>query len=130
MINQPGDKSGEIRVQVVTRYLSEHSSPEEGRFAFAYHISISNGSVAPARLISRYWLITDGDGEQKEVQGAGVVGMQPRILPGDTYEYTSGAVLDTPVGTMEGHYSMEGDDGRRFNVSIPRFRLAVPNQIN
>lgn len=119
-----------IQVQVTTRYLPEHSAPDDEKYAFAYNISIHNASSTPARLISRYWLITDGYGEQQEVQGAGVVGQQPRIVPGDTYEYTSGAVLDTPVGTMEGHYRMERDDGARFSVPIPRFRLAVPTQLN
>ena len=122
--------SREIRVEVATRYLPEHSDLAAGRFAFAYDISISNDGPVPARLVSRYWLITDGDGEQQEVQGAGVIGQQPRILPGETYHYTSGAILDTPVGTMEGHYRMEDDDGKRFDVSIPRFRLAVPNTLH
>ena len=122
--------NGEIRVEIDTRYLPEHSDVPGEQFAFAYQISISNDSAMPARLLSRYWLITDGDGEQQEVQGAGVIGQQPRILPGETYRYTSGAVLDTPVGTMQGHYRMEHDDGLRFDVAIPCFRLAVPKTLN
>jgi ApaG protein len=122
--------NNEIRVEIDTHYLPEHSQPGENRFAFAYQISIHNGGDEAARLLSRYWLITDGDGDEQEVRGAGVVGQQPRILPGETYQYTSGAILDTPVGTMEGKYNMEDDSGRRFDVSIPRFSLVVPNTLN
>ncbi len=119
-----------IRVEVATRYLPEHSEPEEDRFAFAYEVTIRNEGRVPARLLSRYWLITDGDGDQQEVEGAGVVGQQPRIMPGSSYQYTSGAILDTPVGTMEGHYRMEREDGIHFEVPIPCFRLAVPVSLN
>lgn len=122
--------ANDISVQVTTRHLTEHPVNEEGKFAFAYFITISNHSEQPVQLISRYWLITDGNGKQTEVSGAGVVGQQPVIKPGESYEYNSGAILDTPVGTMQGYYEMQDSQQQLFEVPIDIFTLAVPSQMN
>lgn len=119
-----------IKVKVATRHLPEHPANHDDKYAFAYQITIENGSDVPVQLISRYWLITDGSGKKSEVQGEGVVGKQPTIAPGEHFEYTSGAVIDTPVGTMEGYYQMQAETGDMFRVPIEVFRLAVPNVIN
>lgn len=118
----------QIEVQVATRFLPESSTHQQ--FAFAYHITISNRGEEGVQLLSRYWLITDGNGKKMEVAGDGVVGKQPVIMPGESYRYSSGAVLDTPVGTMQGFYTMEKLDGGQFNAPIPLFSLAVPNLVN
>jgi ApaG protein len=119
-----------IEVRVKTRHLPEHLPTDSIQFAFAYHISIVNHSESRVQLINRYWQITDANGKSAEVQGAGVVGKQPIIDPGETFEYTSGAVIDTPVGSMQGYYEMEHENGERFRVPIKAFRLAVPNVIH
>lgn len=119
-----------IEVRVKTRHLPEHLPSDSSQFAFAYHISISNHGSDTVQLINRYWRITDANGKSSEVHGAGVVGKQPIIGPGETFEYTSGAVIDTPVGSMQGYYEMEHDDGERFRVPIEVFRLAVHNVIH
>ncbi|WP_018982772.1 Co2+/Mg2+ efflux protein ApaG [Salinimonas chungwhensis] len=123
-------KESLIKVNVKTRHLPEHPANTDEKYAFAYQITIANKSDVPVQLVSRYWLITDGSGKKSEVQGDGVIGKQPTIEPGSSFEYTSGAVLDTPVGTMEGHYHMLTDDGDKFRVPIDVFTLAVPNIIN
>ena len=122
--------ASDIFIEVQTRYLPEHSSATDNRYAFAYEITINNKGTEAARLRSRYWLITDGDGNTQEVQGAGVVGQEPRIEPGASYSYTSGAVLETPIGSMQGHYIMELDSGDQFEADIPIFRLLVPGALN
>src|SRR5690606_22469710 len=109
----------DIRVQ--TRFLEEQSQPAENRYVFAYTVTIQNTGTVPARLISRYWRITDANGKVEEVTGEGVVGEQPWMRPGDSFEYTSGAVLETAVGTMSGSYLMLADDGTRFEAPIPQF---------
>jgi ApaG protein len=119
-----------IDVDVRSRFLPEQSMPEDGRFVFAYTIRIRNTGSVPARLISRHWLITDGNGKVEEVRGEGVVGEQPRLEPGEAFTYTSGAVLQTAVGTMEGSYHMSGDDGTEFDAPIPPFTLAVPRTLH
>jgi len=116
----------EIEVQVRCRHLAEQSAPELGRYVFAYTIRIINHGPLPARLISRHWIITDADGRVQEVHGLGVVGEQPHLDPGEVFEYTSGTVVETPVGTMEGSYQMITDDGEPFDVPIPAFTLSVP----
>ena len=113
-----------------SEYRPEHSDPGAGRFAFAYHITIANRGGEAAQLISRHWLITDGNERQEEVRGLGVVGEQPRIMPGAAHVYSSGAVLPTAVGSMAGSYQFVRDDGRVFQVPIPAFRLAVPHALN
>lgn len=119
-----------ISVSVQSEYRADHSDPQAGRFAFAYHISIANHGEQHAQLISRHWIITDGNQRREEVRGLGVVGEQPRIAPGTAHAYSSGAVLRTAVGSMEGSYQFVRDDGRVFQVPIPAFRLAVPHALN
>lgn len=115
-----------IDVEVRTRFLPEQSTPDERRFVFAYTIRIHNAGRVAARLLSRHWLITDDDGKVQEVRGEGVVGEQPWLRPGDDFEYTSGAVLETPLGTMQGSYQMLADDGTTFDAPIAAFTLSVP----
>jgi ApaG protein len=119
-----------IEVQVRTRFLPEQSTPDERRFVFAYTIRIHNGGRIAARLVSRHWLITDDEGKVQEVRGEGVVGEQPWLRPGDDFEYTSGAVLETPTGTMHGSYQMLADDGTRFDAPIAPFTLSVPRVLH
>ncbi|MCX7042641.1 MAG: Co2+/Mg2+ efflux protein ApaG [Gammaproteobacteria bacterium] len=120
----------DIDVQVQTRFLPDQSTPEDGRFVFAYTIRIHNSGQVPARLISRHWLITDDNGKVQEVRGEGVVGEQPWLRPGDDFEYTSGAVLETALGTMEGSYQMLADDGTHFDAAIAPFTLSVPRTLH
>ncbi|WKE66139.1 Co2+/Mg2+ efflux protein ApaG [Gallaecimonas kandeliae] len=119
-----------FQIHVDSRYLEDRSLPEEDKYVFAYTITIRNLDTKAAKLLNRYWLITDGNGKTTEVAGAGVVGQQPTIQPGGQYSYTSGAVLETPVGTMEGHYEMEEESGAKSKTPIPVFRLAVPKVLN
>lgn len=119
-----------IEVIVQTRFLPEQSTPEDGRFVFAYTIQIHNRGNMPARLISRHWLITDDNGKIQEVRGDGVVGEQPWLRPGEDFEYTSGAVLETALGTMQGSYQMLADDGTRFDASIAPFTLSIPRTLH
>ncbi len=119
-----------IMIQVKTQYLAEHSSPAVQRFAFAYSISITNNSEQPVQLLRRHWIITDGNRKVEEVRGDGVVGQQPWIAPQQSFHYTSGAVLETPVGTMEGSYSMQQENGDAFKALIPRFTLAKPGSLH
>ena len=119
-----------ITVNVDTRFLADQSAPEDGRFVFAYTIRISNRGQVPARLISRHWLITDDNGKVQEVRGEGVVGEQPWLRPGDDFEYTSGAVLETALGTMEGSYQMLADDGTSFDAPIAAFTLSIPRTLH
>ncbi|MEI1252974.1 Co2+/Mg2+ efflux protein ApaG [Rhizobium aouanii] len=116
----------EIEVVVEPFYLEEQSDPEDDRYVWGYRIVISNNSHIAVRLVNRYWNITDQNGQVDEVTGPGVVGEQPRLSPGDTYEYSSGCPLDTPSGLMFGHYQMETDDGEMFDVDIPAFSLDSP----
>lgn len=119
-----------IVVEATPHYIENQSSPDEHRFVFAYTISISNAGSIAAKLLSRHWLITDANGKVQEVNGEGVVGEQPYLQPGETYRYTSGAIIETPVGVMEGKYLMLADDGERFNALIPRFTLSVPRVLH
>ena len=113
-------------VQVDPRYLPQNSDPSRGTFVFAYHITITNGSLRAATLRRRRWLIIDGDGERHTVEGEGVVGQEPLLEPGDSYQYTSFCPMETRWGTMEGAYEMESDDGVRFEIGIGRFFLVGP----
>jgi ApaG protein len=119
----------EIEIKVETQYL-KNQIPDKDKYVFAYKISIHNNGMQSVQLINRYWLITDGNGEKTEVQGEGVIGEQPHIQIGDSFQYTSGAVLDTPVGTMQGYYEMLREDGELFQAAINVFSLAVPNAVN
>lgn len=117
-------------VSVATEYLDEESSVAEARFVFAYTIRIENLGTVPARLLRRHWRITDANGDSEEVHGDGVVGETPWLRPGDGFEYVSGVVLNTHVGTMEGSYDLVADDGTEFAATIPRFTLAVPRTLH
>lgn len=117
-------------IDVDTCFLDEQSSPEEGRFVFAYTIHIRNEGKVPARLLGRHWFITDGNGKVQEVVGEGVVGEQPWLRPGEGFEYTSGAVLETEIGTLSGSYDILADDGTRFAAPIPLFTLAIPRTLH
>ncbi|HXG90132.1 MAG TPA: Co2+/Mg2+ efflux protein ApaG [Vicinamibacterales bacterium] len=119
-----------IRVQVATMYMSDRSAPREGKFLFAYHITISNNGDETAQLLRRHWIITDAEGDVQEVRGDGVVGEQPVIQPGNSYEYTSYCDLKTNVGTMQGSYTMVRAGGETFDAQIAPFTLAVPNALN
>jgi ApaG protein len=123
-------KAYDIRIEVDTRFLADQSAPRENRFVFAYTITIRNQGSVAAQLINRHWVITDGNGKVQEVRGEGVVGEQPWMRPGDDFQYTSGAVLETAVGTMRGSYEMLADDGTRFLAPIPEFTLSVPRTLH
>ena len=116
----------DITVRVAVSYLPEQSEPGKGRWFWAYHIRIENGGTRTVQLVSRQWTISDGRGAEHEVQGEGVVGEQPMIEPGGSFDYVSGCPLTTPTGTMEGHYQMVAADGTRFPIEIPRFPLVAP----
>ena len=120
----------DIKVSVESRFLDDQSAPRENRFVFAYTVTISNRGGVAARLLARHWVITDANGKVQEVRGEGVVGEQPWMRPGDDFQYTSGAVLETAVGTMTGSYQMLGDDGTRFDAEIPTFTLSVPRTLH
>jgi ApaG protein len=124
------DPRYQVDVSVVTRYLPEQSQPEQNRFAFAYTVTVSNNGQVPAKLLSRHWIITNGDGRVQEVRGAGVVGQQPLIEPGHSHTYSSGTVMSSRVGTMQGSYQMLAEDGKRFDAVIAPFRLAVPGSLH
>jgi ApaG protein len=119
-------RTKDIEVAVEPFYLEEQSSPEESRYVWGYRIVIENQSIQAVTLVHRYWHITDQNGVVDEVDGLGVVGEQPRLKPGDTYEYSSGCPLDTPSGMMFGHYDMQTDEGEVFKVDIPAFSLDSP----
>lgn len=120
----------EITIAVVTQYLPEQSDPDEDRYFFAYTITVTNTGETPVQLISRHWIITDATGKQEEVRGLGVVGHQPMLQPGESFEYTSGCPLPTPVGTMKGSYQMAAEDGTRFDAPISEFVLAMPRTLH
>ena len=115
-----------IRVDVETSFLDDQSEPKDNRYVFSYTITIRNEGAVPAKLLSRRWLITDANGKVQEVRGDGVVGEQPHLQPGQGFRYSSGTVIETPVGAMEGTYFMVADDGQQFDAPIPVFRLAMP----
>jgi len=119
-----------IHVGVVTEFLREHSDPHQQRFAFGYTITIRNDGNQAARLLRRHWIITDANGEVQEVRGEGVIGEQPLIAAGRSFTYSSGTLLATPVGSMQGTYTMISPEGEYFDVLIPPFRLAMPELVN
>ena len=119
-----------IEVIVATRFLDDQSVPENDRYVFAYTIRIRNAGSVPAQLLARHWVITDANGKVQEVRGEGVVGEQPRLEPGEHFEYTSGAVLETPLGTMRGSYRMVADDGTEFDAPIASFTLSIPRTLH
>jgi ApaG protein len=119
-----------IEVEASVDFIPDQSDPGDDRYVFAYHITIKNAGSAAAQLISRHWVITNGAGSVQEVRGEGVIGEQPRLAPGDQYRYSSGSVLETPVGAMHGSYQMVAEDGHRFEAPIPPFTLAVPRALH
>ena len=119
-----------IRIVVRPQYVAEQSQPERAHFFFAYHITIRNEGSVAAQLQSRHWIITDGEGRAEEVRGPGVVGQQPRLAPGEQFQYTSACPLTTPVGTMHGSFHMVPEAGEPFEALISPFRLAVPRILN
>lgn len=124
------EKLYDIVVNAATQYLADQSDESAGRYVFAYTITIENAGSVAAQLISRHWIITDAQGLVQEVRGLGVVGSQPLLEPGETFEYTSGAAIATAVGTMRGSYQMLGKDGTRFEAAIPEFTLSVPRVLH
>ena len=127
-MENPGDY--DIRVSVEPAFLESESDASQDRYVFAYTVQIHNAGTVPAQLLTRHWLITDTNGKIQEVRGDGVIGQQPRLAPGETYRYRSFAMLETSVGTMEGSYQMQADDGMRFEAPIERFTLSVPRVIH
>ena len=119
-----------IRVDVATSYVEEQSNPNESRYVFAYTITIRNEGPIAARLLTRHWIITDANGKVQEVQGEGVVGEQPYLKPGQGFRYSSGAILETPVGVMQGSYRMVADGGDQFDAPIAPFTLAMPGMLH
>ena len=124
------DKKYEIDIIVRTTYLPEQSDETLDRYVFAYTITIANTGMVAAQLISRHWIIEDGGSDAQEVRGLGVVGEQPLLKPGDSFEYTSGTAISSPVGSMKGSYQMIAEDGLRFDASIPEFTLSVPRTLH
>ena len=123
-------KKYEIDVAVRTEYLPDQSDEAQDRYVFAYTITITNTGSIPVQLISRHWLITDATSKVQEVRGLGVIGEQPLLKPGEHFEYTSGAVIATPVGTMRGSYQMTAEDGTKFEAEIPEFTLSMPRVLH
>ena len=124
------DKKYQITITPVSNFIPEQSDESSDRYIFAYTITITNNGEVTAQLVSRRWLITDSNQQTQEVQGMGVVGEQPRIKPGESYEYTSGTALATPVGTMSGSYQMVAEDGHAFDAEIPEFVLSMPRVLH
>ena len=119
-----------FEVDVETNFVPEQSDPDDRRFVFAYTITIRNVGAVPAKLLTRHWVITDADGRVQEVRGEGVVGEQPHLDPGEGFRYTSGTMLETPVGSMQGSYHMLADDGVEFDAEIQPFTLSVPHTLH
>jgi len=119
-----------IKIDVATSYIKDQSKPEKDYYVFSYTITISNEGPVAARLLGRHWIITDANNRTQEVQGDGVIGEQPRLSPGENFQYTSGTMLETPVGTMHGTYHMVLDSGRRFEAEIPKFTLSMPRTLH
>lgn len=120
----------QIQIDVRTAYLPGQSEPGQNRYVFAYTVTITNSGSVPARLITRHWIITDANEQKREVRGEGVVGEQPYLPPGTSFQYTSGTILETPVGTMSGSYQMIADDGTMFDAEIPSFTLSIPRTLH
>ena len=124
------DDANKINVEILPAYLADQSDPSNDHYVFSYTVTIRNDGNKPARLLTRHWVITDGDGQVQEVRGEGVIGEQPHLSPGEDFKYTSGTFMNTPVGTMRGSYQMITDSGEIFEADIPNFTLAVPNTLH
>jgi len=123
-------EKNKVLVEAKPQYIESQSSPEQNRFVFAYTITITNVGAVPARLLTRHWLITDANGKVQEVNGDGVVGENPHLSPGDSFRYTSAAMIETPVGVMQGKYKMVSDTGENFSAAIPKFTLSIPRTLH
>ena len=123
-------KHYECTVKVEVTFLAEQSEVEHNRYAFAYHVTIVNTGNVAAQLVSRHWIVTEANGETQEIKGLGVVGAQPLLKPNERYEYTSGTVINTPMGEMRGTYQMIAEDGTQFDAVIPTFLLAMPRVLH
>lgn len=123
-------EKNKVLVEAQPHYIEAQSSPDEGRYVFAYTITITNAGTTAAKLLTRYWLITDANGKIQEVSGDGVVGENPYLHPGDSFRYTSAAIIETSVGVMQGNYIMLSDDGENFKAPIPRFTLSIPRTLH
>lgn len=130
MENSKHPRDARIEVAVKTHYIDAQSAPDQDRYVFAYTVTIRNTGRLAAKLLTRHWIINDANGNVQEVHGEGVVGEQPYLRPGETFEYTSGTVIETPVGSMEGSYQMLTDDGTPFDADIPAFTLSRPNALH
>ena len=119
-----------VEIKTVSRFLPEQSDLPANRYVFAYHITISNRGEQTVQLLTRHWIITDAEENVQEVRGEGVIGQQPVLRPGESFEYTSGCSIATPVGTMKGSYFMEADDGRQFDAPVAEFTLAMPRTLH
>jgi len=123
-------KKYDISVAANATYVADQSDPSRNQYVFSYKITVTNTGSVPAKLISRHWIITDGEHRVQEVKGLGVIGQQPLLKPGESFEYTSGTHLTTPVGTMRGTYQMVAEDGSAFEATIPPFTLSVPRVLH
>ena len=124
------DQKYDIQVSARTAFIPEQSDLENSRYVFAYTITITNAGNIPAQLVSRHWIITDANNQVQEVRGLGVVGEQPMLRPNESFQYTSGTAIATPVGTMRGSYQMIAEDGRQFDAPIPEFTLSMPRVLH
>jgi len=124
------DLKHDIQVTARTAFIPEQSDLENGRYVFAYTITITNAGNIPAQLVSRHWIITDANNQIQEVRGLGVVGEQPLLRPNESFQYTSGTAISTPVGTMRGSYQMVAEDGAQFDAPIPEFTLSMPRVLH
>lgn len=124
------DAKYNIHVSVANAFVAEQSDPERNRYVFAYTVTLRNDGTVAAQLLNRHWVITHGNGKTEEVRGEGVVGEQPVLQPGESYEYTSGTILETPVGDMRGSYQMRAEDGVEFEAEIPQFALSLPHTLH
>ena len=127
---RPDDTRHDVAVSAQTQYLPEQSDESGGRYVFAYTITITNTGTVPAQLMSRHWIITDANNGVQEVRGQGVVGEQPLLRPNESFQYTSGTAIATPVGTMRGSYQMVAEDGVQFDAPIPEFTLSMPRVLH
>ena len=123
-------EKNKIIVEALPQYIESQSSPDNNRYVFAYTITITNVGITPAKLLSRHWLITDSNGKIQEVKGEGVIGEQPYLKPGESFRYTSGAMIETPVGVMQGKYLMLSDSGENFKAPISKFTLSIPRTLH
>ncbi|MFM8341867.1 MAG: Co2+/Mg2+ efflux protein ApaG [Methylomonas sp.] len=123
-------EKNKVLVEATPHYIEAQSSPEQNRYVFAYTITITNVGATSAKLLTRHWLITDANGKVQEVNGDGVVGEHPYLNPGDMFRYTSAAIIETPVGIMQGKYQMQSENGEEFKAPIPQFTLSIPRTLH